>query len=115
MKPPLTQLSSCEPDPATDLVLPESDHAALLIKAQLLHIQQLIQNSITWFLKEITFEKGFPLVKDKQEMAINMLRDNADNMGLQEVQDWLYWDMKYAYHLASIIHDLAGVHQSSLI
>jgi hypothetical protein len=115
MKPLLTHLSSCEPDPATDLVLPESDHAALLIKAQPLHIQQLIQNSINWFLKEITFEKGFPLVKDKWAMAINALRDNADNMGLREVRDRLYWDMKYAYRLASIVCDLAGIHQSSLI
>ena len=89
------------PDPATDLVLPESDHAALLIKAQLLHIQQLIQNLIDWFLKEIAFEKGFPLVKDKWAMAINVLRDNADNLGLHKVRDRLYWDMRYANHLAS--------------
>ena len=108
MKPLLTQPLGSVLDPATDLVLPESKHAALLIKAQPLHIQQLIQSSIDWFLKEIAFEKGFPLVEDKRAMAINMLRDNTDNLGLCEVQDWLYWDMRYANYLASIVSDLAG-------
>ena len=108
MKPLLTQPLGSVPDPATDLVLPESEHTALLIKAQPLHIQQLIQSSINWFLKEIAFKKGFPLVKDKWPMAINVLRENTDNLGLCEVRDRLYWDMRYANRLASIVSDLAS-------
>ena len=111
-KPPLARLSGSDPDPSTDLVLPDSDHAALLIKAQPLHIQQLIQTSIDWFLKEIAFKKGFPLVKDKRFMAINALRDNADHLGLREVHDRLFWDVKYANRLASIVSEVLGLNDS---
>ncbi|KAN0093357.1 hypothetical protein V8E55_004141 [Tylopilus felleus] len=85
---------------SVELVPPQSDRVSISLKAQAPHIQQLIQDSIEGFLKDIVFEKAFPLPKEKRAMAINVLMENARHLGLHDIATWLGHDMKYAKQLA---------------
>ena len=81
---------------SVELVPPQSDCMSISLKAQVPHIQQLIQDSIEGFLKDIVSEKAFPLPKEKWAMAINVLMENARRLELHDIASRLGRDMKYA-------------------
>ena len=95
---------------SVELVPPQSDRASISLKAQAPHIQQLIQDSIERFLKDIVFEKAFPLPKEKRAMAINVLMENARRLGLHDIASQLGRDMKYAKQLAILVRSPSYYH-----
>ena len=92
---------------SVELVPPQSDRMSISLKAQAPHIQQLIQDLIKGFLKDIVLEKAFPLPKEKQAMAIYVLMENARCLGLHDIPSQLGHEKKYAKQLAILVRPLS--------